>query len=421
MRRGAIALLAAGIVLAATSCADQGIRAAAQAEHDNLDGRGPITYVQGKDNSNVIRPLIDEWNATHPGEEVVFEEQSNKPDQQHEDLVQHFQSRDTGYDVTVVDLIWTAEFAARGWLQPLKGPMGIDTDELLEPTVTGARYGDILYAAPQVSDGALLYYRTDLVDHPPATWDELIARCGAARDAGIGCYAGQYAKYEGLTVNAAEAVTTAGGSIIGADGVTPTIDSPEAKAGLQSLVDAYRNGDIPREAVTFQEEQTRQAFQSGNLMFMRNWPYAYSLMNGQGSSAVAGKFAVAPLPGKTGTGSSSLGGHNVAINVYSMHKATAHDFLAFMTNKKTQEFFLSRGSLAPVRADVYDDPELIARYPYLPTLKTSIQNAVPRPITPFYPAVTRAVQNNAYAAIRGEKTVDQAVADIRSAIAAAGS
>jgi multiple sugar transport system substrate-binding protein len=92
-----------------------------------------------------------------------------------------------------------------------------------------------------------------------------------------------------------------------------------------------------------------------------------------------------------------------------------------MLERETQEWFLSQGSLAPVRADVYDNPELIAQYPYLPTLKTSIENAIPRPISPYYPAVTRAVQNNVYAAIKGDKTVDQAVADIRSAIAAAGS
>ena len=421
MKRVAAAAVAVGVLFAATSCADQGIDAAAQAEKLNLDGRGPITYVQGKDNSNVVRPLIDEWNATHPGEEVTFKEQSDQADQQHEDLVQHFQSRDPGYDVAVVDVVWTAEFAARGWLQPLQGPMAIDTSGLLPATVAGATYGGVLYAAPQTSDGALLYYRTDLLDHPPATWDELVGACGTAQQAGIGCYAGQYAKYEGLTVNASEAINTAGGSILAPDGVTPTMTTPEAKAGLQSLVDAYRSGAIPRESVTFQEEQARQAFQSGDLLFMRNWPYAYSLMNGQGSSAVSGKFAVAPLPGKNGPGHSTLGGHSAAINVYSEHKATASDFLKFFLEKKSQAFFLSQGSLAPVRADVYDDPELIGQYPYIPTLKTSIENAVTRPVTPFYPAVTRAVQNNAYAAIKGEKTVDQAAADIQSAIAAAGS
>lgn len=72
---------------------------------------------------------------------MTFKEQSDQADQQHEDLVQHFQSRDSGYDVTVVDVVWTAEFAARGWLQPLEGPMAIDTSGLLPATVEGPRTG----------------------------------------------------------------------------------------------------------------------------------------------------------------------------------------------------------------------------------------------------------------------------------------
>jgi len=53
-------------------------------------------------------------------------------------------------------------------------------------------------------------------------------------------------------------------------------------------------------------------------------------------------------------------------------------------------------------------------------LKTSIENAVPRPVTPFYPAVTKAVQDNAYAALKGEKTVDAAISDMQAAIESAG-
>src|ERR1700704_4971283 len=68
----------------------------------NLDGRGPITYVEGKDNSNVTRPLIDKWNAAPPNEKVTFKEQTDNADQQHDDLVQHFQSKDTNYDAMSV-------------------------------------------------------------------------------------------------------------------------------------------------------------------------------------------------------------------------------------------------------------------------------------------------------------------------------
>ncbi len=302
-----------------------------------LTSRGPITYVQGKDNSNVVRPAIAKWNAAHPTEKVTFKEQTDQADQQHDDLVQHFQAKDKNYDVVDVDVVWTAEFAAKGWLQPLTDKMAIDTNGLLPATVKTATYNGKMYAAPQASDGGLLYYRSDLVKTPPKTWAEMMADCKIAKQHNIGCYAGQFAKYEGLTVNAAEAINSAGGTIVGKDG----------------------------------------------------------------------------------PGASSLGGHNAAISVYSDHKATAHDFLKYLNGKEFQKFELEQGSLAPVREDLYHDAALQKKFPYLPTLLTSIQNAVPRPVTPFYPAVTKAVQDNAYAAIKGQKTPEEAVKSMSDAIKAA--
>jgi multiple sugar transport system substrate-binding protein len=129
---------------------------------------------------------------------------------------------------------------------------------------------------------------------------------------------------------------------------------------------------------------------------------------------------MAPLPGKSGPGASSLGGHNVGVSVYSKNKATALDFLKFIMSEETQRFYATQGSLAPVLGNLYDDEELVAKLPYLPVLKTSIENAVPRPVTPFYPAVTRAIQENSYAAIKGEKTVDTALSDMQKSIQSAG-
>ena len=58
----------------------------------------------------------------------------------------------------------------------------------------------------------------------------------------------------------------------------------------------------------------------------------------------------------------------------------------------------------------------MAKFPYLPTLLASIQTAVPRPVTPFYPAVTEAIETNVYAALQGqvshaERAVQPAVGD----------
>ena len=129
---------------------------------------------------------------------------------------------------------------------------------------------------------------------------------------------------------------------------------------------------------------------------------------------------MAALPGKDGPGASSLGGHNVGVSVYSKNKATALDFLKFITSEETQRFYATQGSLAPVLTNLYDDAALVKKLPYLPVLKTSIENAVPRPVTPFYPAVTQAIQENSYAALKGDKSVDQALSDMQKSIETAG-
>jgi multiple sugar transport system substrate-binding protein len=295
----------------------------------------------------------------------------------------------------------------------------MDTSKLLPATVKAATYRNTLYAAPFGSDGALLYYRKDLVPTPPKTLDEMWAACSIAKAHDMGCYAGQFAKYEGLTCNATEAINTQGGAVVDANGKS-TVDSPASVKGLQMLADHYRNGDIPKEAITYQEEQGRQAFEAGKLLFLRNWPYMYGLASTDASSKVKSKFAVAALPGVSGPGASTLGGHSLGISTYSKYKATALDFAKFIEQDEQQKYFMEQGSLAPVVASIYTDPALVAKAGYLPILLTAIQNAVPRPVTPFYPAVTKAIEDNSYAAIKGEVTADQAVKNMDAAIKAAG-
>ena len=380
--------------------------------------KGPITWVIGKDNSNVNAPTAQKWNAAHPTEKVTIKEQTTDANQQHDDIVQHMQAKDASYDVLTVDVVWTAEFAAKGWLVPLKGANAIDTSKMLKAPVEAATYNGTLYAAPYSSDGGMLYYRTDLVKTPPKTLDEMWADCAIAKKNNIGCYAGQFQKYEGGTCNATEAINTYGGKVVDAKGKS-TVDSPESVKALQMLADHYKNGDIPKEAITYMEEPSRAAFEAGKLLFLRNWPYVYSLAKTDPASKVKNKFAVAPLPGVSGPGASTLGGHNLAIGVNSKHKATALAFLKFIEEDAQQKFFMEKASLAPIIGSIYSDPTLVSKYPCLPTLLTSITNAVPRPVTPFYPAVSKAIVDNSYAAMKGDKTAAQAIKDMGAAITAA--
>ena len=126
-------------------------------------------------------------------------------------------------------------------------------------------------------------------------------------------------------------------------------------------------------------------------------------------------FEVQPLVGEKGVGVSTLGGYNNGINVNSKHKATAHDFIEFVINEDNQMSF-AEASFPPVLSKIYDDKDLIAKYPYLPALKESLENAKPRPVSPFYPAVSKAIQDNAYAALTSGKSVDDATRDMSAAI-----
>ena len=419
---GAVAM-AAALGLAACSGSSGGSSSSSgSAASGKLEGRGPITYVQGKDTSGTVQQQLDRWNKLHPSEKVTLIELPDSADAQRQQMIQNAQTKSDAYTVLSTDVVWTSEFAANQWISPIP-EAGLPLDKMLPPVVETAKYRGKLYAVPATSDGGLLYYRTDLlkaanIAAPPKTWAEMTADCkkiqALPQGKGLGCYAGQFEKYEGLTVNAAEAINSAGGVITDANG-KPNVNTPEAKKGLQFLVDGFKQGYIPKAAITFQEEQGRQAFQEGKLIFHRQWPYQYALANkNDGSSKVVGKFAVAPLPGPDGPGVSSLGGHNLAISAFAKNKATALDFIKFFSNEENAKQNLLINSNAPVYSELYADPELIKKFPYLPTLKASIEKAQPRPRVVKYGEVTAAIQEAAYGAMTGATSVDDALSTLQS-------
>jgi multiple sugar transport system substrate-binding protein len=390
-------------------------------EGGQLEGRGNITLATGKDTSGNMQKLVDAWNADHPNEQVQIVELPESADGQRQRMVDNARAQSDAFTVLNLDVVWTAEFAANRWVAELPEEQ-FDLENYLEPAVSTAKYRDKLYAAPMFSDGGMLYYRKDLLDlasvQPPKTWQELLDACTTVKAlpaaANIGCYAGQFEKYEGLTVNFSEAVNSAGGVVVDDEG-KPNVNTDEAKTGVNNLVDGFKNGVIPQKAITYKEEEGRRAFQAGELLFHRQWPYQWALANKtDGSSQVAGKFAVAPLPGQDGPGASTLGGHNFAISEFAPNKATALDFIKYFGNDESQRSNLLATSQAPTRAALYDDETLIKQFPYLQVLKESILSAKQRPSVVKYGDVTKAIQEAAYAALTGEMTTDQALADLQS-------
>lgn len=398
------------IALALTGCSSSG------GQSDS--GVGPITFASGKDLTGAMPQLIDKWNKLHPDQKVTFIELSASPDDQRNSFVQDLQAKSGKYDVLWDDVVWTSEFAAHGWLEPLDSAK-VGSSDILPAAVKSATYQGKMYGAPFMTNAGLLYYRSDLVKTPPTTWAELEADCAIAKQNDMSCYAGQFAQYEGLTVNVAEAINSAGGTFLSDDGTKVTVDSPEARAGLQHLVDMFKNGDIDKAAITYQEQESANAFLGGKALFLRNWPYVYSAASAS-DSKIAGKFGMAQLPGKDDLGVSSLGGINLGVSAYSKHKATAKAWVEWMQSEEAQKILVSVMNQASVRKDLYTDPDLVKVSPYLPTLQKQELTAVPRPQTPNYNAVSLAIQKNAYAALQGKVSVDDAIkqmaADLQQAI-----
>lgn len=410
------------IALLLTGCGDdEGGGDSGGAGGGALEGRGEITLATGKDTSGNMQKIVDAWNAEHANEKVRIVELPESADGQRQQMVQNAQVKSDAFTVLNLDVVWTAEFAANRWIVELPEDQ-FDLDAYLEPAVSTAKYRDKLYAVPQFSDGGMLYYRKDLLEtagvEPPKTWAEMTEVCTKVKAlpeaANMGCYAGQFEKYEGLTVNFSEAVNSAGGVVVGDDG-KPNVNTDEAKEGLNFLVNSFKDGTIPRQAITYKEEEGRRSFQAGELIFHRQWPYQYALANKtDGSSTVAEKFDVAPLPGLDGPGVSTLGGHNFAISEFAPNKATALDFIKFFGNEENQRSNVLATSQAPTRTALYDDPELTEKFPYLSVLKESIDNAKQRPSVVKYGDVTKAIQEAAYAALTGEQSTDEALADLQS-------
>ncbi|ROO89229.1 carbohydrate ABC transporter substrate-binding protein (CUT1 family) [Actinocorallia herbida] len=387
-----------------------------------LEGRGEISFVTGKDTSGNLQKQIDTWNAAHPDEPVKVIELSDKADEQRQQMVQNAQVKSDAYTVLNLDVVWTAEFAANRWVVELP-EAELPIADLLAPTVDTGRYLGKLYGVPIDSDAGLLYYRKDLlteagIDKAPTTWTELFAACDTVKEKvssakDIDCYAGQFDKYEGLTVNASEAINAAGGAVVDEQG-KPTVNTPEAKAGLDVLVNAFKDGHIAKKAITYTEELGRADFNAGKLLFHRQWPYQYASASNKEESKVAGKFDVAPLPGSNGPGVSTLGGHDFAISAFAPNKATALDFIKYMASPEVQKANALVIGKAPSVAALYNDAEIVAKFPYMPSLKTAIENAQGRPKVVKYGDVTTAIQEAAYAALNGDKPTDQALSELQA-------
>ncbi|RIQ27392.1 ABC transporter substrate-binding protein [Jiangella rhizosphaerae] len=364
----------------------------------------------------VHQQVAELWNEENPDNPVRIELLPEAADQQREQQALELQSEGSTFDVLGMDVIWTGEYAENGWLESLEDVRGEIEDASIPGAFESATWGGELWAAPYNTNAGLLYYRTDLVDTPPTTWDQLCQTATTAgAGAGIGGLIGQGAQYEGFVVNWLEYYWSAGGELFNEDQSEVLFDTDIAAQATQFMADAISGGCYAPGYNTAQEEEARNEFQQGNTVFMRNWPYVYSLIEEDTASPANGNFAIAPLPTFEGDGTiSALGGFNNAVSAFSDNIDAAKDFVVWAaTNEEAQTMLATEGSVPPTMASVYDQ---LADDPVMSLLGQILPDAKPRPPAPSWNEISVEMQRALFPAVNGQGDVQEAVEQVRTVL-----
>lgn len=357
--------------------------------------------------------IAELWSEQNPDNPIRIASMPEDADGQRSEHALVLQAGESDFDVLGTDVIWTGEYSENGWLESLE-----DVRDQIEPaSIPGAfesaTWGGELWAAPYNSNAGFLYYRTDLVDSPPTTWEEMCQTATTTAEAeGISGFTGQGAQYEGFVVNWLEYYWSAGGELFNEDQTEVLFDVDIAAEVTSFMADAqgscYASGFN-----TMQEGESLNEFQAGNAVFMRNWPFGVTVIEDDEQSPVTGNFDIAPLPTFTGQGTiSALGGFNNAVSAFSENKDAAKEFVVWAaTNPEAQAMLATEGSVPPTLASVYED---LSDDPVMALLGEVLPDARPRPPAPYWNEISVEMQQALFPAYNGEADIQEAAENVRA-------
>jgi multiple sugar transport system substrate-binding protein len=380
------------------------------------NAKGDVTYCTGKDTSGDLKQGVAEFNKANPGLNAKLLEFPESADEQRNQFIQRQRAKSADCDGFEADVIWTAEFASQKWLMDMTPYIEKRKSEFVPSTLSSVEYEGKIWGVPRVTDAGLLYYREDVVDAVPATWQEVYEKAKSGK--GI-VYQG--ASYEGLTVNFLELAFAAGGKILSDDGKKSVIDSPENLKALEFMVDGINSGAAGKAVTTYMEEEARRTFEAGRADFMRQWPYAYALGNMKGSKT-RGKFAVAPYPEFEGGGKAAiLGGHNMVVSAYSKNPGGVLKLIDYLTSEERMTKNATDFSKTPVLEASFEDPAVKKALPFIDELKQAVEQAKSRPVSPVYSQISQAIYKNVNEALSGaaepKAALEKAQSDMDKALA----
>ena len=345
---------------------------------------------------------IAEFERQNPGIKIVRDIGPQSSTQLHDLIVQKLKNRDAEMDVYVMDVIWPSEFASAGWALPLDRFFpATEQEKFLPAPILANRYRGQIFGVPFFIDAGLLYYRKDLLEKygmaPPRFWPELVDQAKAIlareQDSQLVGFSGQFKQYEGLICNMMEYILSNGGALWDESRLKSAISQPRAVEAVRFVRDQIIGQIAHRGVLAYEEPESFALFTQGKAIFHRNWPYAWNLANDPQRSAIAGKVGMIPLPSfPGGKGVAALGGWQLGISRFSRRTDLAWRFIAFMTSHAMQKRIALATGRGLARRELYEDRELLKKFPHFKSLRETFKQSVPRPITPVYVPLSNIMQ-----------------------------
>lgn len=366
-----------------------------------------IRYLQpGVDQPNLREPveqLIAQFEAEHPDIDVQLE--SVGWGDAYQKITTDMLAGNAA-DVMYVGARWIPAFAALGGIADLEG--FVDDEKLsLFPSglIEGQRFQGTLYALPIAFSTKVLYYRTDLIDEAPTTWDELLAAAQDVTDNtdafGIGIPG---AAHVGTVQQFQTFLHQAGGSFFDEEG-NVSLETPEAAEALQFYTDLYLEYEVTPNPIEFNREEIPTLFGEGRVAMLINGPWARTIMGYEPDNDVV-PYATAELPCQAEC-AGILGADSLVIADNSDNKEAAYEFIDYITSFEPHTQRTLAAGLTPMLEGQAELPEFQTPFwkPFISMIDVGFPEAQPLAWQPFEQIINDMIQS----VFLEEASVDEAL------------
>ncbi len=366
-----------------------------------------IRYLQpGVDQPNLRAPveaMIEQFEAQYP--DIRVELESVGWNDAYQKITTDMLANNSA-DVIYIGSRWIPAFSALGGIVPMEEYVSSEKlDMFPEALLDGHRFQGNLYALPIAFSTKVLYYRTDLMDRAPTTWEELLSeaqRITAQTDAyGIGIPG---AAHVGTVQQFQAFLHQAGGSFFDEDGRV-SLETEEAHRALQFYADLYLEHEVTPNPIEFNREELPTLFGEGRIAMHINGPWARTIMGIEPDNEQY-PYAVAVLPCDARCGG-VLGADSVAISTSSENKEAAYQFIDFMTSFDVHTERILAAGLTPMLEGQSDLEEFQTPFwqPFVEMVDVGFPEAQPLAWEPFEQIINDMIQS----VLLGNQSVDDAL------------